>query len=115
MAEEEDDKDLRARLDSLSTALDAQQKASQDQKAVTGQTEEAGTLHRPGHEPRLSRPDPNSSRRVVVGGLIGWKLDDWCHTTPLFLIVFLGAGTAAGFWNVYRIAAKPTGSPGGLM
>jgi ATP synthase protein I len=114
VAEEEDDKDLRARLDSLSNALDAQQKASQDQKADNGQTEEAGRSI--GRAMNLGfRVLTEFVAAVVVGGLIGWKLDDWFHTTPLFLIVFLGAGTAAGFWNVYRIAAKPTGSPGGLM
>jgi ATP synthase protein I len=114
VAGEENDDDLRARLDSLSSALDAQQKASQDQKAGIGQTEEAGRSI--GRAINLGfRVLTEFVAAVVVGGLIGWKLDDWCHTTPLFLIIFLGAGTAAGFWNVYRIAAKPTGSPGGLV
>jgi ATP synthase protein I len=46
---------------------------------------------------------------IVVGALIGWQLDIWCKTSPVLLIVFLTLGTAAGFWNVYRIATKPTG------
>jgi len=112
VAKEENDDDLRGRLDSLSTALDAQQKASQERKAVTGQTEEAG---------RSLAKAMNLGFRVLtefvaaigVGGLIGWKLDDWLKTSPLFLIVFLAIGTAAGFWSVYRIASQPTGGPGG--
>lgn len=52
---------------------------------------------------------------VVVGALIGWQIDKWLGTTPGFLLVFLAFGTAAGFWNVYRIAVKPPGSRGGLL
>jgi len=112
VAKEENDDDLRGRLDSLSTALDAQQKASQERNAVTGQTEEAG---------RSLAKAMNLGFRVLtefvaaigVGGLIGWKLDDWLKTSPFFLIVFLAIGTAAGFWSVYRIASQPTGGPGG--
>lgn len=44
---------------------------------------------------------------VAVGALIGWQLDIWFRTSPVLLIVFLALGTAAGFWNVYRIAVKP--------
>ena len=51
---------------------------------------------------------------IAVGALIGWQLDKWLHTSPILLIVFLALGTAAGFWNVYRIAAKPTGRRGPL-
>lgn len=114
MAKDENDDDLRARLESLSSALDAQQKAAQDQKADTGQTEDAGRSI--GRAINLGfRVLTEFVTAVVVGGLIGWKLDDWLNTSPLFLILFLAFGTAAGFWSVYRIAAKPTGSPGGLM
>ena len=49
---------------------------------------------------------------VVVGGFIGWAIDRWLGTSPGALIVFLALGTAAGFWNVYRIAMQP-GGPGG--
>ncbi|HEY8162548.1 MAG: AtpZ/AtpI family protein [Methylocystis sp.] len=43
---------------------------------------------------------------VLVGGLIGWKADEWLGTKPWLLIVLLGLGIAAGFWNIYRVA-KP--------
>lgn len=40
----------------------------------------------------------------VVGGLIGWQLDSWFGTLPLFLLVFFGLGAAAGILNVVRTA-----------
>ena len=46
---------------------------------------------------------------VLAGGVIGWLLDSWLSTSPLFLLVFGTIGTAAGFMNVYRIASRPTG------
>lgn len=41
---------------------------------------------------------------VLAGGAIGYFLDDWFHSKPLLLIVFLFLGGAAGFLNVYRFA-----------
>jgi len=40
----------------------------------------------------------------VVGGLIGWQLDAWFGTLPLFLLIFFGLGAAAGILNVMRTA-----------
>ncbi len=39
---------------------------------------------------------------IAVGGFIGWLLDGWLETKPLFLIIFLLFGIATGFYNVYR-------------
>jgi ATP synthase protein I len=47
---------------------------------------------------------------VVVGALIGWQGDAWLGTKPWLLVVFLGLGTAAGFWNIYRMAARKASS-----
>jgi ATP synthase protein I len=44
---------------------------------------------------------------IVVSTLIGWRLDIWFGTDPLFLILLMGLGVAAGFWSVYRLAVKP--------
>ena len=43
---------------------------------------------------------------VVVGAGIGLLLDSWFSTKPLFVIIFLLFGTAAGILNVYRVAAE---------
>ena len=50
---------------------------------------------------------------VVVGAVIGWAIDHWLGSSPVALILFIGLGTAAGFWSVYRIAVGPSGRPGG--
>ena len=52
---------------------------------------------------------------VFVGGFVGWALDNWLMpkmgvaTSPLFLIVFLLLGIAAGFLNVFRAAREMSG------
>ncbi len=48
---------------------------------------------------------------LVVGVAIGWLLDRWLHTRPLFIAVFVLLGGAAGMLNVWReFAPKPPGS-----
>jgi ATP synthase protein I len=41
---------------------------------------------------------------VAVGAGLGYFIDNWAETTPLFMIVFLFLGFAAGIMNVLRIA-----------
>lgn len=41
---------------------------------------------------------------LLVGGLIGWQLDRWFDTLPVFLLLFFVLGAAAGIWNVVRSA-----------
>jgi ATP synthase protein I len=41
----------------------------------------------------------------AVAGVIGWGLDHWLHTLPLFLIIFILLGGAAGLMNVWRLYA----------
>ena len=40
---------------------------------------------------------------VIVGGGIGYVLDDLFGTKPFLLVIFLFFGGAAGFLNVYRM------------
>jgi F0F1-type ATP synthase assembly protein I len=49
----------------------------------------------------------------VVGGFFGWILDRVLGTRPLFLIVLLGAGFAAGIretWLLIRKASREEGN-----
>ncbi len=46
---------------------------------------------------------------VFVGGGLGWLLDRWLGTLPLFLVVFLLLGIAAGLLNAVREARKMSG------
>ena len=56
---------------------------------------------------------------LVVGVGIGWLLDHWLHTTPVFIAVFVLLGGAAGVLNVWRImgpkgqGSRQKGSHGG--
>ena len=102
---ERDDDALRARLDSLSRSLDAGKAAPERIDAGRG-GEDKSLASAMGLGVRVLT---EFVAGIAVGGLIGYGLDRWLHTSPALLIVFLGLGTAAGFWNVYKIAMKPTG------
>lgn len=43
---------------------------------------------------------------VVVGAGLGWLLDRWFGTGPVFLLVLFAFGVAAGFVNVFRAARE---------
>jgi ATP synthase protein I len=40
------------------------------------------------------------------GAVVGWVLDQWFDTLPLFLLLLMFLGTAAGFRNIIRISSK---------
>ncbi len=43
---------------------------------------------------------------LAVAVAIGWALDRWLHTLPLFLVIFLVLGGAAGVANVWRLVGR---------
>ena len=43
---------------------------------------------------------------LLVGGGIGWMLDQWVGSTPAFLIVFVMLGLAAGVRSALRAAKQ---------
>ncbi len=43
---------------------------------------------------------------VLVGTIIGYFFDSIFNTLPIFLIIFILLGAAAGFWNVYKSVLK---------
>ena len=43
---------------------------------------------------------------VLVGGFIGWTLDNWLGTSPWLLLVFFFLGVAAGILNAVRAARE---------
>jgi ATP synthase protein I len=96
---EEDERRLRARLDTLSGALAKQRKASLPRPGADG-GDSSGKF---GAAMGLGlRAASEFAAAIVVGGLIGWQLDVWLGTKPAFLIVFFMLGVAAGVWNVIR-------------
>lgn len=103
---DDDDAAMQARLKELSGALDSHRKAAAAPKPTGGFSSPDGM----GQAMSLGfRVMSEFVAAVVVGGFIGWVIDRWLGSSPAALIVFLGLGTAAGFWNVYRIAMQPTG------
>jgi ATP synthase protein I len=49
---------------------------------------------------------------ILVGGAIGYGLDSFFGTKPLFMIIFFLMGTAAGFLSIYRISQNLGSSVG---
>ena len=43
---------------------------------------------------------------VAVGTIIGFILDNWFDTKPLFILIFFFVGFAAGILNVVRTAKE---------
>jgi ATP synthase protein I len=112
---ERENEGLRARLDKLSNALDAQQRDARMSSRASGLGQE-GAGPSPGSMGNAMglafRVLSEFVAAVIVGAFIGWWIDRLAGTTPAFLVTFLLMGAAAGFWNVYRIAIKPPGSEG---
>lgn len=101
---------LRARLDKLSSSLESQRGVGASNPSEGTGDPTGGNV---GKAMSLGfRVLSEFVAAIVVGAVIGWQLDRWIGASPLFLILFLALGTAAGFWNVYRISMNPTGRRG---
>ena len=48
---------------------------------------------------------------VVVGGVLGWYLDQWLNTKPWLFILFFLLGSAAGMLNIIRSASQEKTPP----
>lgn len=40
------------------------------------------------------------------GGILGWALDRWLHTSPWFLLILLALAIIVAFRNIYRISKE---------
>jgi len=101
---EEEDRVLRARLEKLSSALEAQRKASQQRREAAGGRSSNGS----GSAMALAmRAGGEFVAAIIVGGFIGWLLDAWLGTKPWLMIAFFFLGVAAGIVNVIRAASPP--------
>lgn len=103
-SENDDDAAMRTRLAALSKDLSggatrpADAARSEASSSAVGQAVSLGV-----------RVTSEFVAAILVSGFIGWQIDRWIGSSPAALIVFIVLGTAAGFWNVYRIATR-TGS-----
>ncbi|MCW2317749.1 ATP synthase protein I [Rhodoblastus acidophilus] len=106
----DDADDMKARLAKLASDLQAKREA---------EIAEERSRSDPGPDKSLGRAMSLGFRvltefvvATVIGALIGWRLDVWLGTAPWLLILFLGFGLAAGFNNVYKLAAPPASRAG---
>jgi ATP synthase protein I len=51
---------------------------------------------------------------VICGGGLGWLIDHWLGTLPLFLMIFFFLGAGAGLFNIFWAAKHFNGDPGHL-
>lgn len=73
-----------------------------DEARGGGQKHEAG----PGAASIAFRFATELGAALFVGGGLGWLLDHWLHTAPIFIVVMFVLGAAAGIRNVMRAAAE---------
>lgn len=97
---------LDARLDRLTKALDAKRQDGEEAARSKSSGSDSGNGKAMGAGFRVAS---ELAAAILVGGFLGWQLDLWFGSTPWFLMILLILGTIAGFWNVYRLAARPTG------
>jgi ATP synthase protein I len=114
MPEQPDEaEELKARLARLQGELEAQRAAEEKTAARREKAEKSAK----GFGEAISlgfRVLTEFVSAVAVGAFIGWGLDHWLGTMPFLLVLFVGLGVAAGFKNIYRMAApKPPRQEGG--
>jgi ATP synthase protein I len=95
--------ELRRRLDELTRGLEARQ--AQDNAESRAQAAQDGSMAEAGRAMSLGfRAITELVVGLGVGTAVGWGIDRLTGTLPLFMILFLFLGMAAGVWNVMRLA-----------
>jgi ATP synthase protein I len=46
------------------------------------------------------------SSMVVAGFLLGYLVDHWLDSRPVFMLVFAGLGAVGGFIKVYKLLSR---------
>jgi ATP synthase protein I len=104
---EDEERLLRARLDKLSGALDKRRNEAATRPGASEGGESSGKF---GSAMGLGmRAASEFAAAVVIGSLIGWRLDVWLRTKPAFMIAFFMLGAGAGVWNVIRVTSPQPG------
>ena len=101
-----EDEALKSRLDALTKALDEKRQDTDETQRSARSGSDGGIGKAMGIGFRVAS---ELAAAIMVGGFIGWSLDKWLGSSPWGLLIFLMLGIVAGFWNVYKLAARPTG------
>lgn len=100
------DETLKQRLDQLTKALDGKRQESDQARMAAPKSSDGSMGKAMGTGFRVAS---ELSAGILVGAFLGWQLDRWADSSPWGLLGFLILGVMAGFWNVYKLAARPTG------
>ena len=94
---ETDDQESKHRLADIDRRLDKlqAQREQQDWRRRTALPEGTAAI--------MGRVATELVAGVVVGAFIGWALDRWLETSPMFLVVMFFLGSIAGMLNVWRV------------
>lgn len=92
-----EDEALRKRLEALKADLGTAQQEEADKALPSRRSADDGAIG------KGLRAGSELLAGVLVGGGIGYLLDNQTGLSPLFLITFVLIGMGAGFWNVYRL------------
>jgi ATP synthase protein I len=91
-----------SRLDSLGARLGRfRERRHQEDQAVLGTDAASGSA-----ASLAMQVGAELLAAMVVGAGIGWLLDWWLATLPLFFLVFFFLGAGSGMFNVFRRARE---------
>ena len=99
----DDEAALSARLKQLGERIH-EAGAKRQHEAEELREEEARRQGEPTNLAKALRLSSEFVAGIVLGGLIGWLIDHFAHTSPWGLIVFLLLGFGAGTLNAMRAA-----------
>ena len=100
---EDEQRDMRSRLDALKGTLD-HRAAERRERAAAAASSPGGGIGGPGLTLGL-QAGGEFVGAIILGGAIGWGLDWLLSTKPWLLIVFFLLGTVAGVKNVIRVTS----------
>ena len=95
--------DEKSRFDELEARLRQAQASRGDHGSKPGPAPQTSTTSQVGTAYRVF---VELLAGVLVGGGLGWLLDQQFGTRPWLLLSFLLLGIVAGFWNVIRTARR---------
>lgn len=92
--------------DELPSLADLDRRLKEARKAAAGKPEAEAPSKPSSAYGSAMRLGVEFSSGFVVGGLIGWTLDDWLGTRPWLMMTFVLLGAAAGMVNVIRVVRR---------
>ncbi|MCK6419059.1 MAG: AtpZ/AtpI family protein [Alphaproteobacteria bacterium] len=89
------------RLQSLGQAIDALEKDIKEDKKEAEESRPRIVMDKKGLNLGIE-----FLANIMVPALVGYFMDDWLGTKPLFFLLFFFGGIAAGFYFLYRITLQ---------